>query len=282
MKARRSATAPDAAEPVLDLSGEHAPLRHLLSDLWRSRDLIRVLARKDFFVQYRRASFGVAWALALPLLQAGVLAVVVPKIVRFGTPGAYITFVFSGTITWALFSGSLASGAGSIVDGQAVSTRVYFPRLVLPIVTVLAQLYSFLPGAAILALMTVVTGSAGARLLLLIPAILSAALLSVVFSCLLSALHVYFRDMRYIVQAALLAWFYVTPVIYPLTAVPALQHWLDINPVTGTVELFRAATVGADPQWGLAFISTCVWTLGLGVTALAVHRRYDRVFVDLL
>lgn len=268
--------------PTFELTGESGTLRLLLRDLWGSRDLIRVLARKDFFVQYRRASFGVVWALALPLLQAGVLAVVVPRLVSFDTKGSYLAFVFGGTIVWVLFAGSLSAGTGSIVDGQALSTRVYFPRLVLPIETVLSKVYGFIPGAGLLVVITFLTGSGGPQVLLLLPAAVLAATLTVAFSAFFAALHVYFRDVRYLVQAALVAWFYVSPVIYPLSAIRGLRPWIEANPVTGVIELFRLATVGADPTWPTAVAWTVGWTVLFLAMSLAVHRRYDRVFVDLL
>ena len=264
------------------LEGERGALSTFCGDMWRSRDLIRVLARKDFFVQYRRASFGVLWAVALPLVQAVVLAIVVPKLVRFDTEGSYVTFVFGGMVVWSMFSSAIASGSGSIVDGQDLSTRVYFPRLVLPVETVLARLYAFLPGAALLVIVTFVTGSGGPQILLLVPATLLATLLAVALSACLSALHVYFRDVRYLVQAAILAWFYLTPIIYPLSAIGSLRRWIEINPVTGVMELFRLATVGADPTWPTAVAWSLGWTLLFLVLGLAAHVRFDRIFVDRL
>jgi lipopolysaccharide transport system permease protein len=277
---RSSAATP--AEPAFELDGESGALRVLLRDLWGARDLVRVLARKDFFVQYRRASFGVLWALALPLLQAGVLALVVPRLVEIETEGSYYTFVYGGTIVWTLFSTALNAGAGSIVDGQDISTRVYYPRLVLPLQAVLAKLYGFVPGAAILLAITVATGSGSPRLVALLPVAALAGVLVAALSACLAALHVFFRDVRYIVQAALLAWFYVSPVIYPLTAIGGLRPWIEANPVTGVIELVRYATVGADPDWGRSVLVTCLWAIGLIAIALPLHRRFDRVFVDRL
>jgi lipopolysaccharide transport system permease protein len=264
------------------LQGEASELRPLLAETWRSRDLISVLARKDFFVRYRRASFGVAWALALPLLQAAVLAVVLPKLVRFDVPGSYLVFVLAGTVAWSFFASSLVAGASSIIDGSDVSTRVYFPRLVLPLVVVLSNLYGFVPGAVVLGGATILSGEGSARLVLLVPATLLGAALVVSLAAALSALQVYFRDIRYLLQAALLAWFYVTPVIYPLEEVGDLAPFIRANPVSGVVLLFREATVGADEGWQLAIAWTIGWTIAFAIAALLLHRRYDRVFVDLL
>jgi lipopolysaccharide transport system permease protein len=265
-----------------DLKGDHGDLRTLMHDMWESRGLMLVLARKDFFVRYRRASFGVLWAVALPLLQAVVLAVVLPHIVRFGVKGSYVIFVLAGTTAWTFFSNSILVGSTAIVDGQGLTTKVYFPRLVLPIVGVLANLYGLLPAVLVLAIGGVIDGASAPQLLLLVPAVLLVAIFVAACSAVLSGLHVYFRDVRYLVQAALLVWFYVTPVVYPLGAVAGLRRWIEVNPLTGIVELFRAATSEADPGWLSSLWWTMGWSVVMVVAGLALHKRYDRLFVDLL
>jgi len=270
------------AEAGFELLGEAGTLRDLIVDTWRSRDLIATLARKEFLVRYRRAFFGVLWALVIPLMQAAVLALVIPKLARFHTPGSYLLFVLSGTVAWTFFMSTITQASTSIVDNQAVTTRVYFPRSVLPISAVLSNLYSFVPTMLILGAITLATGHGSWRLLLLAPATIAACALTGALAIVLAALHVYFRDVRYVVQAALLAWIYVTPVIYPLNAVRGIRPWLEINPVTGVVELFRVATVGADNAWLPSLWWMLAWTVALLLVAGFLHRRFDRVFVDLL
>ena len=119
-------------------------------------------------------------------------------------------------------------------------------------------------------------------MLLLVPAAALGLLLGAAFAVVLSALHVYFRDVRYIVQAALLVWVYLTPVIYRLEWIGSARRFVLLNPMTGVVELYRAATVGAEPGWEWALLWTGVWLVILAVIGLALHRRFDRVFVDLL
>jgi ABC-type polysaccharide/polyol phosphate export permease len=267
---------------AFDLRGEHTSLGVLLADVRRSWPLVQVLARKEFLVRYRRASFGVAWALALPLLQATVLAVVLPKFVRFDTGSNYVLFVFAGTTAWTFFAGTLADGTGSIVAAQEISTRVYFPRLLLPLVTVLANLYALLPGVVVLVAASVLTGDFGPRALWVVPGVGMAALLAGSLAALFSGLHVYFRDVKYLVQAGLLVWFYLTPVIYPLSEVGGLRPWIEANPAAGVVQLFRAATVGADAGWGTSVAWSAAWSVATLAAAVALHRRHDRVFVDLL
>jgi ABC-type polysaccharide/polyol phosphate export permease len=270
--------------PVLDLEGESTPVGRLLSELWGARQLLVMLARKEFYVRYRRASFGMLWAIGLPVIQALVLAAVFSRVVKVTTPGTnYAVFVFSGVVAWTFFSATLATSATAIVDGAGLSTRIYFPRAVLPLVSVGANLVGLALSVIVLVAMALAAGEPlGPRVLLVVPAAVLLVAFTSAISLVLSALHVYFRDVRYFVQVALLVWFYVTPVIYPLRLAHGLRGWLELNPLTGCVELMRAAVVGADPGWSVSLVWCAAWTIVLAAAAVALHRRFDRVFVDLL
>jgi lipopolysaccharide transport system permease protein len=127
--------------PGFSLDGRPTPLRTIVSATLQSRELITILARKDFYVRYRRATFGLLWAAALPLLQALVLAYVVSRFATFETRQHYAVFVLSGTVAWSTFSAIVSAGSTAIVDGSGLSTKIYFPRIVLPLVTVWASSY---------------------------------------------------------------------------------------------------------------------------------------------
>jgi ABC-type polysaccharide/polyol phosphate export permease len=272
-------------DPVggFDLNGEATPIASLIKETWASRELIRTLARKEFFVRYRRASFGLAWAVALPLLQAVILSYVISRFARFSTIDHYGVYVFAGTLTFSFFSTALTSGATSIVDGSAMSTKIYFPRAVFPLVAVGSGVYGFALSCVLLVVMALVVGvDPHPRLLLIVPAGLLVVALTVAGSLVLSALHVYFRDIRYVVQAVLLPLFYLTPVFYPLSAAGDAAGWIKVNPVTGIVELVHAATVGAEPGWTSALFWSAGWLVVLLAVGCLLHRRYDRVFGDLL
>ena len=273
----------DVATPGFSLDGRPTPLGTIVSSTWHSRELIAILARKDFYVRYRRATFGLLWAAALPLLQALVLAYVVSRFATFETSKHYAVFVLSGTVAWSTFSAIVSAGSTAIVDGSGLSTNIYFPRMVLPLVTVWSSAYGLGISAAVLLAVALATGvGLSAATLLLVPALALTLLLGACFAIVLSALHVYLRDVRYLVQAALLVWLYVTPVIYPLGAIGRVRPWVEANPMTGVVELYRAATVGADPGWTTTLLWTGGWCVLLLVAGVLLHRRFDRVFVDLL
>lgn len=281
------APSPDfAGRTERTLRGEATPLAVLLRDLWASRRLAVMLARKDFHVRYRRASFGLAWALVLPLSQATVLALVLSRVTDLGqgrSGSSYLVFVLSGTVVWGFFSATLTVGSTAIVDNASLSSKVYFPRSVLPLAAVGSNVYGFLLGLAVLLAAAAATGSwPGWHLLLLPLAVLLAVVLVTALSLVLAAVHVYSRDVRYLLEAAQRAWFYVTPVFYPLARTHGLRPFVEANPATGMVELFRAATVGPEAGYGVSVAWSVGWAVALAGLALVLHRRHDRVFADLL
>ncbi|MDP1793563.1 MAG: ABC transporter permease, partial [Acidimicrobiales bacterium] len=233
-----------------DLTAKPPPVRTLLRDLWRSRSLVFVLARKDFFVRYRRTSFGLLWAVFLPVLQATVLTVVFGKLLRSRAPD-YAVYVFSGMVPWSFFASSFGQGATAIVDNTTLANRIYFPRAVLPLIPVVSSLFSVAITLVLLIVMAIGFGvSLGPELLVLPVGVLLVAVLSACFGLVASALHVYFRDVRFIVSASLTVWLYLTPVIFRVEQLPSvLRPIVRANPMTGIVELFRFATVGASDGW---------------------------------
>lgn len=267
-----------------ELRGPVTPTGRLVRDAFAARELLVMLARKDFFSRYRRASFGLLWAVALPLIQAGILAVVFSNVVKIETEFFYPVFILTGTVAWGFFSQTLNAASTAIVDASSMTTKVYFPRSVVPLASVLANAPGLVMNLVILVAMALLTGMPLSSRLLLLPVALTAtALLTAFMSLVASALHVYFRDLRYVLQAAMLAWFYVTPIFYPLGDVGGMMRpFVLANPVTGVVELVRAATIGAEEGTGIALVALTAWLLVLGVVSIGLYRRYDRVFADLL
>jgi len=266
------------------LEGELTPLPQLWRELWQSRELIAILARKDFYVRYRRASLCLLWAVGLPLFQALVLAVVFSRVVRVHTGSNFAVFVLTGMVGWTYFSNTLSVASTSIVEGSGLSTRIYFPRAVLPLVSVIANLYGYVITLVITLILCPLLGvGLGLHTLWLLPATALAVAVTAGACLVTSALHVYFRDIRYIVTAAVIGWFYLTPVFYPLSLVHGVLRAVVVaNPLTGVVELMRAATAGADSDWTTAVFVSVIWTLLLLGIGASLHRRFNRVFTDLL
>jgi lipopolysaccharide transport system permease protein len=277
---------PPSAAPSIDLSGEATSPRRLAHEIWRSRELLVILARKEFHVRYRRAAFGVLWALALPLLQAIVMAVIFSRVGHFRHAGvsSYVGYVLVGMAPWTYFSMAFAAGSTAVVDNTELASKVYFPRALLPLTQVATAMYGYLVTIAIvLALCPLMHVHLGARLLLLLPATLLMVALTTGFALVASSLHVYFRDVKYLVSAAMLLWLYVTPIVYtPLDAPRTLRDVIDLNPMTGLVDLFHAATVGAGGKLVTPLAVTLVWAIALLCGGLALNCRFNRVFADLL
>lgn len=266
-----------------ELRGQPSRLGPMLLELWNSRTLMRLLAKKAFLVQYRRASLGVLWAVGLPLIQALVMSLVIGRIIRFDTGVPYSAFVLSGIVPWTFFQNAVTSATTSIVDGSGIATKVYFPRAILPIVTVWAGLRGLIPGLAImLGLAAIFQGSLGIDVLLIVPAALLMLLLATGFGLVLAALHVYFRDTRFIVTASALPWFWLSGIFYPLTVFKSLRPWVELNPAVGMLQVFRASVGAVSPGWERPVVITIIWVIALAMIALPLYRRYDRVFVDLL
>lgn len=241
------------------------------------------LARKDFFVRYRRATFGVLWAVALPALQAVVLSVILSRVAIIAVPH-YSVFIFSGSVAWAYISASVAAGSTSIVDNAALSSKIYFPRAVLPISVCLSNLFAMAISVPILVVVGLIFGvRPGLHSLYLAPATLLALAFAMALTLTLAAAHVYLRDVKYAVQAALMVWFYVTPVFYPLSMLHGVARTVvELNPVTGIVQLFDAGSL-ADFGFGAGPVLVSVaWTVALAILGLILHSKLDRSFADLL
>lgn len=268
-----------------ELHGETTPIPQLLGNIWRSRSLIRLLARRDFYVRFRRPSFGLSWAIVVPLMQAIVLAVVFSVVIKVRTPIPIVVFVLSGVLPWTFFASGLSSSSLSIAGGSGMASKVYFPRAVLPIVSIGSNLYGFIPGLGILVIAAVAWRvPLGPHTLMLFPAVGLLVVLTAAFGLVFAAIHVYFRDVGFMIQASLTAWFYASAVIFPISLVPEgiLRTIVLINPATGAIQFFRAAMGAPQEGWVFAVIATVVWSIVLLAIALLLYRRFDRVFVDRL
>lgn len=273
-----------AAEPVLRFDSSPERVGDWLRNVWGARALLVALARKDFRVRYKRASLGILWSIALPVMQSAVMVFIFSRVGHFGNSQfSYGGFVLAGMVPWLYLSTSVLSSTTSIVDSSDLTDKVFFPRAILPLVTPAANLVTLaISTTLVLVALPVLHAGIGFRFLLVIPAIALLCAFTAALSLALSALYVYFRDMRFIVQAVMLVWIYVTPIVYPPSALKHAGPLLDFNPLTGVVGLFQRAAVGAPVPSARAVIVSVVTTVVVGFLAVVAHRRHDRLFVDLL
>lgn len=254
-----------------------------LAELWSYRDVLDMLARKDFQTRYKRASFGVLWAVAVPLLQASVMAVVFTLVIPIPGSRHFAVYVMSGVVPFSYFSTVVLAGTTAIVDGASLTDKVWFPRALLILVPALSNLVGFAVTILVLLVVMPLFGvSMGAQLLLFIPATALLVAFTVGLALVLGALDVYFRDVKFLVTAALMVWIYLTPILYPQRMLRGLGPWLDANPLTGLTVLFHMATVGSQGPWVRPVLVSVVATAVLLVAGAEAQRRHDRLFVDLL
>ncbi len=254
-------------------------------ELWRYRELLWFLALRDVKVRYKQTALGAAWAILQPLLTMLVFSVVFGRLARIPSEGIpYPVFAYCALLPWQLFAYALTQSSNSLVTNQRLITKVYFPRLVVPIASLLCGLLDFAVAfPVLLGLMLyygIVPGVAVAALPFLV---LLALLTSLAAGLWLSALNAIYRDVQYALPFLTQFWLFVTPVAYPASLVPERWRWLfGLNPMAGVVEGFRWALLGSPHPPGPLVAVSVVSVLVLLAGGLFYFRRMEREFADLV
>jgi lipopolysaccharide transport system permease protein len=255
-----------------------------LGELWERRELLFFFVWRDLKVRYKQTAFGAAWAVLQPLLLMAVFSVSVGRLPNVAPPGLpYPLFVFVGLVPWTLFSQSLMAASDSLVVSQAIITKVYFPRLLLPVAATGSYLADFLISFAVLGLFLLYYGIHLSWAVLCLPAfILMAIAAALGVGVWLAAINVRYRDVKYTVPFLVQLWFFSSPIIYTGTLVPkSLQVIYALNPMTGVANGFRWALVGGASPDVLVFVSAAATAVVL-VTGLLYFRRVERSFADII
>ncbi len=251
----------------------------------RWRLLLLELTRREFKGRYVSARLGVAWAILNPLLQMVVYTLVFSKVLHVGSEGfPYPVWALTGLLAWQTFRSSVLAATSSIVDDRTVIKRVPFPRSFIPLSIVLANGMNFLLTLPVVAVLIVASGVRlhPSAVFVVLPLLLVLALAAGV-GLLTSAMTVFYRDVRHLMEPLLLFWFYASPIFYEREAVPARWRPLyDLNPMVGIIDLTRAVLLrgAVELEWPL-LASLGVTAVFLIVGALA-YRRYAPRFVDML
>ena len=212
--------------------------------LWQRRELLWSMTGRNIRSQYKQSILGYAWIFVNPLMQILVLTFVFSTILRIGEgiiPYPFPLFLFVALLPWMFFSNAVASATDSIVGSASLVTKVYFPREILVVATVLSKVVDLLLGVVILLGLMIVYSEYPSWTLVWVPAIFAMQLLFTVGIALpLAALNLFFHDVRYLVGVVLLIWFYMTPVIYPVEIVPErYKIFFDLNPLALVVNAYR-------------------------------------------
>ena len=255
-----------------------------LHELWSWRELLWAFIWRDIRSRYRQTALGVAWALIRPLTTMAIFAFVLGRLARIDADGQpYALFTYAGLLAWGFFGSAVQTAALSVVHASHLVTKVYFPRVLLPLSAVGAATVDFLVAMlALVPLMLVFDVVPSWRLLLAPVVMVWVALASAGVGILLAGIVVRYRDFGHAMTFLLQAWMYATPVLYPLSLLPEpLRPWAYLNPMTGPVELFRWCVLGTDVSAVGCTLSAATAALGL-LAGLLVFQRVERHFADVI
>ncbi len=254
-----------------------------LTELWRYRELLFFLALRDVKVRYKQTVLGVGWAVVQPLATMAVFALFLGNMAGISTGVEhYSLFVFAGMVAWTFFGNTVTAAAGSVVANEKLVTKIYFPRLVIPLGTVGVGLFDLVIASALLAAMAVgYQVMPGWSVLLLPLVVVSLVVTAAGIGVFLSALIVAQRDFKYILTFGVQLWMFATPSLYlPTESLgPTAQTFLPLNPAYGLVLAFRQATLGGPFDWYAFGVSSAVGLL-LAVAGVLYFRRVERGFAD--
>lgn len=253
-------------------------------EIWRYRELLYFLAVRDIKVRYKQTAIGVAWAVLQPVVSTVILSVLFSAFERFDTRSVpYPVFALAGLLVWLFCHSSITMSSNSFIGNTNLVTKVYFPRLIMPVAATLACVLDLLIGAVILAGVMLYYGTdltwqlAAAPVFFLLAFILAAAV-----GTLFSALNVRYRDVQFALPFILQIWMLASPVFYPTTLLP--EKWravFALNPLTGILEGFRSSLFGTVFEWKLIAIS-CVSLLFLTAVSLLIFRKMEDDFADMI
>jgi lipopolysaccharide transport system permease protein len=261
--------------------------RHYWLDLWRYRELFRVLAWRDLAVRYKQTAIGVLWALIRPLLTMLVLTIIFGRIAKLPTDGdaPYALMVFAGILPWTFFSSGLSEASNSLINNERLISKVYFPRLIVPIATIFVAFVDFLVSLCILLGLMVWYRFMPDWRILILPVF---ALLAI-FACIgpslwITALNVKYRDFRYVIPFVVQFGLYVSPVGFSSSAVPEQWRLLySLNPMVGVIDGFRWCILGGQSSLYLPGLLMSVAVTGFFLWfGVRQFRRTEKSFADLI
>ena len=254
-------------------------------ELWRYRELIYFLTWRDIKVRYKQATLGIAWAVLQPLMTMVIFTVIFGTLLKTPSQGIpYPLFSLSALLPWQLFASALQRSSTSLVGNANLLTKIYFPRLAIPLASIFAALVDFLISFVVLiGVMIYYRYMPGWNALWLPLLVLLALLTALAVGLWLSALNVQYRDIQQIVPFLIQVWMYASPIVYPIETIPAgIWRWLySLNPMVGVIQGFRWALLGGTPP-DLTLVISVAMVLILLVSGLYYFRRMEKTFADIV
>ena len=277
------------------LTDSEAPVLHIrpvrgwqpldLKELWQYRELMYFLSWRDIKVRYKQTALGAAWAMIQPFMTMVVFSIFFGKLAKMPSDGIpYPLFAYAALVPWTFFANSLTQASNSLVQNSNMLKKIYFPRLVMPISSVLSGSVDFLFAFIVLVAMMLFFGFLPTVNILWLPFLLILALVTALGAGLwLSALNVQYRDVRYVIPFLIQFWLFATPIAYPSSLLSEPWRTLyGLNPMVGVVEGFRWALLGTETAPGPAVVVSSFMAGILFVSGTFYFRRMEKTFADVV
>jgi lipopolysaccharide transport system permease protein len=271
--------------PIIHIRPSHGWVIPELRDLWEYRELLYFLVWRDVKVRYKQTALGVAWVVLQPLATTLMFTVIFGNLAKIPSENMpYAVFSLAGLVPWNFFAGALSRGGVSLVGSAHLISKVYFPRLVIPVASVLGGLVDLAIVFALLLGLMLFFGIVPTAAIVTLPLFLLLALATALgVSLWLAALNVQYRDVGYLIPFLAQFWMYATPVVYPASMIP--EQWrilYGLNPMTGVVEGFRWALFGTGQAPGLMLAVSVLTVSVLLVSGAFFFQRMEETFADVV
>lgn len=256
-----------------------------LGAVWRYRELLFVLIKRDIQVLYKQAALGAGWAIIQPLFAVAIFTVVFGMFAKMPSDGVpYPVFAFAGVLPWTYFAEATRRASTGLVDDAELIRKVYFPRLIMPLAKVTAPLLDFCISCVVMIGLMLAYGMVPTfKILLIFPLVLVASLLALSIALWLGPINVRFRDIKHTVPFMLQVWMYASPIVYPLSQVPDEYKVLySLNPMVGVIEGFRWAVFDLGSPDFVALGMSLVIIALLLVGGLVYFKKQERQFADVI
>jgi lipopolysaccharide transport system permease protein len=272
-------------KPLLEIIGGPGHVtRASLVELWLFRGVMWAFTVREVKVRYKQAAIGVGWAVLQPLVAAAIFAVFLGRYAGLQSEGVpYLLFALAGMVPWTYFSNAALNGSQALVANESMLRKLFFPREVLPLSSVLASLVDLLPGIAVLAAAVIIYGDTPELTWLAVPIpVILLLTFAAALSVAMSAINVYYRDVKYALPFLIQIGLFLSPVVYPISSIP--DQWRELysvlNPVATAIDDLRLIMLhGEWPTWDTSALAFA-WSLFLLVVAYAMFKRLERGFAD--
>ncbi len=263
----------------------HDSFLHTLRSLWENRELLFILTSREVSLRYRQTALGVTWVILQPLLASAVFTVVFGLFLNAPSDDvSYPLFTFAGLLPWGVFSQSLQKAGISLLREIRLITKIFFPRVIIPVATIFATLVDFSVSLILLLILMPLFGAEYSINLLVIPLLLLITLLfSIGLGVLFASITVFYRDFMYVTPFVIQVWLYASPLVYSASIVPPAFRWVYyVNPMVGVISGFRWAVFAGLQFPAISLAYSTVVSLIVFVAGILVFNRFERKFADVI